>query len=90
MSTSWNNAVKSVTGFLNRPITGIALWADPVVTWSDSFFTWGDIGIQYVNQPKTMDTVPASSQPIGAWLFWFTTPIGGSISPIAWNYQTKH
>jgi hypothetical protein len=90
MSTAWNNAVKATTNFIGRAITGIALWSDVNAMWSDPLFTWGDIGIAYTNEQKSMVVIPASSQPFGAWLFFFTIPIAGSISPIAWNYETKH
>jgi hypothetical protein len=87
---TWQNALKAATNFVNRAIAGIALWSDANAKWSDPLFTWGDIGIQYTNEPKSEVTIPASEQPFGAWLFWFTTGVGGSTSPIAWNYETKH
>ena len=85
---AWQNVIKAATNFLNEAITGIVTWSDGEVTWSDSFFTWGSVGIQYTNEPKSLVTERAYL-PLGAWLFWFTLE-QDTITPIAWNYETKH
>lgn len=87
MSTAWQNVARSVTGFVNRAITGIAHWGDANVMWSDAGYTWGDVGIAYVNQPKSVNTV-RSFLPFAAWLFWFTVE-SDAITPTQWNYETK-